>query len=69
MPLEQALCQEVGMFLHGVYNIRKLNGPEVALNEHFDKYLYYQPLLVITSTMADDLSDAACPPVIRNSLT
>ena len=70
LPLGASAVPRSGhVFAWCLHNIRKLNGPEVALNEHFDKYLYYQLLLVITSTMADDLSDAACPPVIGELLS
>ena len=52
------------VFAWCLHNIRKLNGPKVRAAEDYNIYLYYQLLLVLTSTMADDLSDAVCPPEI-----
>ena len=70
MPLGASAVPRTGhVFAWCLHNIRKLNGPEWRANEHFNIYLYYQLLLVITSTMADDLSDAACPPVIGELLS
>ena len=49
------------VFAWCLHNIKKLNGPVFQQNDTDEIWLHYQLLLVITSTMADDLSDSVCP--------